>query len=104
MHILNTKDEVNLIPFIEGTQEFNYIHCESCKQTTKKIVGGKNRCQEIVLKKHIHVHLKSDGIHVWVNYYGQCGNAGVKEIDGKSYCIIHAEKILIKKLGDENEY
>lgn len=97
MHILNTKDEVNLIPFIEGTEEFDYKRCESCEKLSKTIVGGKNRCQEIVLKKNKHVHLKSDGIHVWVNYYGQCGNAGVKEIDGRSYCMMHTEKILIKK-------
>lgn len=103
MHILNTKDEVKLIPFIEGTQEFDYIYCESCKELSKKIVGGKNRCQEIVLKKHKPVHFKYDGIYLWVNYYGQCSNPGVKEINGKSYCTMHVEKMLTKKLGDENE-
>jgi hypothetical protein len=101
MQIINTKDDVHLQQYIEGTEKRDLIRCECCNQINRPIIGGKHRCQTILVKKNKLVRFKSDGAIGWVNYYGQCSNQGTKEIDGKSYCLIHAEKILLEKLGEK---
>ena len=94
MKFINTPEEVQLRPYMNGEEKFDYSWCPTCKRLDKKPVGGNPRCQGVKKARRLKT---AEGDILLAEHWVQCESRASTEIDGKGYCGIHAKKTGDKK-------